>query len=70
MKNIHPERIGKRSVRWCNLIAMKSYEIIIKVDDTICRKVVDAATQAKAKSQIKESYPSQKIEFISVKQVV
>lgn len=51
-------------------MAMKSYEITFKVDNDLCRKVVDAQTQAKAKSQIQSYYPSQKVEFICVKQVV
>lgn len=51
-------------------MARKSYEITVKVDGAVSRKVVDAETQAKAKSQVKEMYPSQKVEFIMVKQVV
>ena len=51
-------------------MAMKSYEITVKVDGAINRKVVDADTQAKAKALVKEMYPSKKVEFIMVKQVV
>lgn len=49
---------------------MKTFEIVIKVEDRISRKIVDAATQAKAKSQIQASYPDQKVVFISIKEVV
>ena len=49
---------------------MKSYEIIVEVDGKIDRIVVDADSPAKAKKQVKERYPSQKVEFVMVKQVV
>lgn len=49
---------------------MKSYEIMFKVNGSVQRKVVDADTQAKAKKQIQEMFPSEKVEFFMVKQVV
>ena len=51
-------------------MAMKSYEVIVEVDGQVHREVVDAQTQANVKSQVKAMYPSQKVEFIMIKQVV
>lgn len=49
---------------------MKSYEIIVEADGKVDRIVVEAETSAKAKKQVKEMYPSQKVELITAKQVV
>ena len=49
---------------------VKSYEIMFKVNGSIQRKVVDADTKAKAQKQIKDLFPSEKVEFLMVKQVV
>ena len=49
---------------------MKSYEIMFKAGDSVQRKVVDADTKAKAQKQIKDLFPSEKVEFLMVKQVV
>ncbi|MBQ7792140.1 MAG: hypothetical protein IJ367_01430 [Clostridia bacterium] len=51
-------------------MAVKSYEVIVEVDGKVDRIVVEAETSAKAKKQVKEMYPSQKVELLLVKQVV
>ena len=49
---------------------MKSYEIVVEADGKIDRLVVDADTLAKAKKQVKQQYPDQKVEIIMAKQIV
>ena len=51
-------------------MAAKSYEIIVKVDGKVSRKVVDGTTKTDAKKQIKEIYPTQTIEVVMIKQIV